>query len=292
MIHCILLTLCSLALGKNLTLPELDYNFDALQPFIDEETMRLHYTKHFQGYADKYNSAVTQLTEVCKKGETLADENIAQLVQKLDEIEDKELRTLIRNNGGGYLNHVLFFRTLQPANGQKVPQPQGDVLTAIKSNFKSFTDFQVTFKQAALSVFGSGWAWLVLEKKSPTDKCNLEIVTTSNQDNPIMFEQEDVYETIPILGLDVWEHSYYLNYQNRRADYVDAWWHVINWEVVNEHFSTCSNKELDVETFFQNNIEATSAEGWRKLTHRSQQREQQTRGFKALHNPEDYFIIS
>jgi len=291
MINYFILTVSTLAFAADVTLPELDYNFDAMEPFIDTETMTLHFTKHFQSYADKYNEAAIELEKSAQKGSSLSTKCVTDVIQNLNEVEDKDLRNKLRNNGGGYLNHVLFFRTLQPRASKEVPEPQGELKKAIEITFNSLSDFQVIFNKAALSVFGSGWAWLVLEKKTATDKGTLEIVTTSNQDNPIMFEQEGVYETVPLLGVDVWEHAYYLKYQNRRSDYLTAWWNVVNWEAVNEHFTQSSSKQLDVGRFFENRIQATSAEGWKKLS-KGKTPKTSKKSFKAFVHPEDYFIIS
>jgi Fe-Mn family superoxide dismutase len=198
----------------NYTLPELPYAYDALEPYIDEQTMRLHHTKHHQGYLDKFVKAI---------------ENTAIENTPIEEIfaQVSSHGAAVRNNGGGFYNHDLFWRIMTP-QGQK--QPSGDLMDAIGKSFGDFENFKSQFATAAATRFGSGWAWLV--KK---DDGELAITSTPNQDNPLM----DVAEVKgqPILGLDVWEHAYYLNYQNRRPEYIDAFWNIVNWDEVHRMFS-------------------------------------------------------
>lgn len=193
------------------TLPELGYSYDALEPFIDRRTMEIHYTKHHQGYVDKLNKALEAYPKLSSK-------TPEELLKSLDSIPE-DIRTAVRNNGGGHVNHSFFWPTLK-----KGVQPKGEVVESIKSKFGSIEIFKEKFKDAATTVFGSGWAWLVLNKGQ------LEIVKTSKQDNPIS------QGMIPVLGLDVWEHAYYLKYQNRRPEYVDAFFSIINWKKINENY--------------------------------------------------------
>ena len=186
-------------------LPKLNYKYNALEPYIDEETMRIHHSKHHQAYTDNFNKAI---------GET--EESAEDIIADIDEIsEDK--RTAVRNNGGGYINHKLFFSLLK-----KDVECRGEILRAINKKFGSFDKFKEEFGNAAKTQFGSGWAWLVV------DEGELKIVKTSNQDSPLSDGRK------PILCIDVWEHSYYLKYQNRRSEYVENFFHVINWNKVNE----------------------------------------------------------
>lgn len=186
----------------------LNYAFDALEPHIDAKTMEIHYTKHHQTYVDKLNEALAKHPEI---GEKTVEELVADL-----EMIPEDIRTAVRNHGGGHLNHMLFWQTLSPQGGG---EPSGKLKEAIDSTFGSFAEFQEKFTAAALGRFGSGWAWLVNDS-------GLAIVATANQDNPLTDGKT------PLLGLDVWEHAYYLKYQNKRADYVKAFWNVINWKEV------------------------------------------------------------
>lgn len=201
------------------SLPTLPYSFDALEPYIDAQTMELHYTKHHQAYVDNLNKALQ------KEGEFTAD--LENLVRKV-----LSKSSTIRNNAGGHFNHSLFWQLLCPAKEQKKPSAQ--VLTRINARFGSIEKFQEAFEKAALSVFGSGWAWLVL------DGGQLDIVTTPNQDNPLM-EGVLPRPMYPALGLDVWEHAYYLKYQNRRAEYVRNFWKILNWDQVHQLMDTLKN---------------------------------------------------
>ena len=188
-------------------LPKLPYAYDALEPYIDAKTMELHYTKHHQTY-------VTKLNEALDKHPEIADKPLEELLGALDAVPEY-IRTAVRNHGGGHMNHSFFWAIMGPKAGG---EPDGKVGEAIAATFGNFGKFKEEFTKAATGVFGSGWAWLVLEKGK------LAIATTPNQDSPIMKGQK------PVIGLDVWEHAYYLKYQNRRPEYVDAWWNVVNWE--------------------------------------------------------------
>jgi Fe-Mn family superoxide dismutase len=194
-------------------LPDLGYSYDALEPFIDARTMEIHYTKHHQTSVDNLNKALEGKDE-------FKDMPIEELITKLNTLPD-DIKTPVRNNGGGHLNHTMFWQIMAPNSGG---EPIGALAEKINDAFGSFDKFKEDFKKAALGRFGSGWAWLVV------DNGNLKIVSTPNQDNPI----SDVLK--PILGIDVWEHAYYLKYQNRRADYIDAWFNLINWEKVLEFY--------------------------------------------------------
>lgn len=195
-------------------LPELPYAYDALEPAIDQKTMEIHHSKHHNGYVTKLNKAV--------EGTELADKTIEDLIANLDQVPN-DIQTAVRNNGGGHLNHTLFWEALQPPAEDN--QPQGDLKDKIEASFGSFADFKEAFSEAAAGQFGSGWAWLA-EKDG-----QLKVIGTPNQDNPI----SDGWN--PLLGIDVWEHAYYLNYQNRRPDYIEAFWTIINWDKVSERLT-------------------------------------------------------
>lgn len=198
-------------------LPDLPYAYNALEPHIDSQTMEIHHSKHHAGYINKLNAALEDHSDLAEKGINWLLTNLSALPE--------EIQTAVRNNGGGFYNHSLFWQCLSPNGGGK---PTGSLLEAITQKWDSYESFQEDFNSAAASQFGSGWAWLVKDNNN-----ELHIMTSSNQNNPIM---EDASLT-PILGLDVWEHAYYLNYQNRRPDYISAFWNVINWEHVNSLFS-------------------------------------------------------
>jgi superoxide dismutase, Fe-Mn family len=196
--------------------PPLPYDYAALEPHIDEATMRVHHDKHHQAYVDKVNAAL--------EGTPLADAPIEDVLRDLSQVpEDK--RTAVRNNGGGHYNHSLFWEWMSPDGGG---EPDGALRDAIESAFGSFDDFKAKFKDAGVNRFGSGWSWLV------HDGSGLAVVSTANQDNPISDGQT------ALLGVDVWEHAYYLKYQNKRPDYIDAWWNTVNWAKVAEGHSAVS----------------------------------------------------
>ncbi len=195
------------------TLPVLPYAFTALEPHIDARTMEIHYTKHHQAYINNLNAAIEKHPE-------LADKTVEELVADLEMVPE-DIRTAVRNNGGGHLNHSMFWEIMAPAAGGK---PAGELLVAIEKAFGSFEKFTEVFAAAAASRFGSGWAWLVVDGKE------VSVMSTANQDNPITDGRT------PILGLDVWEHAYYLHYQNRRPEYVKAWWSVVNWKEVEKRY--------------------------------------------------------
>lgn len=194
-------------------LPKLEYDFAALEPYIDEETMKIHHGKHHQAYINNLNAALEKYPELQKK-------SVAELIRDLDSVPE-DIRTAVRNNGGGHLNHSHFWKWMAKAEGQ---MPEGALLEAINASFGSFEEFKEVFAKAATTRFGSGWAWLVLSGGK------LEVVSTPNQDNPISEGKT------PILGLDVWEHAYYLKYQNRRPDYIKEWFNVVNWKEVLTQF--------------------------------------------------------
>ncbi|MBX9654293.1 superoxide dismutase [bacterium] len=194
----------------------LPYAFDALEPHIDAKTMEIHYGKHHAAYVANLNAAIESLPELAK----LSPE---ELISHLDKVPE-EKRMAVRNNGGGHVNHTLFWNLMSKNGGG---EPKGDLGTAIKAAFGTFDHFQKQFADAGVKRFGSGWAWLIAAKDG-----SLTITSTPNQDNPIMEGKPS-----PILGLDVWEHAYYLKYQNRRPDYITAWWNVVNWDKVAELYS-------------------------------------------------------
>jgi superoxide dismutase, Fe-Mn family len=195
-------------------LPELPYAYDALEPHIDKETMNIHHTKH-------HNTYVTKLNEAVAGKQDLESKSVEELVANLDAVPEN-IRTDVRNNGGGHANHSLFWKLLSPNGGGA---PTGELAEAINSKFGSFDQFKEDFAAAAAGRFGSGWAWLVVNNGE------LEITSTPNQDSPLSEGKT------PILGLDVWEHAYYLNYQNRRPDYIKAFWNVVNWDEVARLYS-------------------------------------------------------
>lgn len=197
------------------TLPDLNYSFDALEPYIDAKTMEIHHDKHHAAYVEKLNDAL-------KGYEDLQKMDIVELISNLDKVPE-DIRTTVRNNGGGHANHSFFWDILSPRGGG---EPSGDLADAINQTFGSFEDFKGKFKEAAIGRFGSGWAWLCYKDGK------LNICSTPNQDSTVMDGQNNP----PLLGLDVWEHAYYLKYQNKRPDYVDAWWNVIDWKQAEKYF--------------------------------------------------------
>ena len=194
------------------TLPKLPYEYNALEPYFDAQTMELHHSKHHQTYVDKLNEAVGKYPE-------LETKTVEELLQNLESLP-ADIQTAVRNHGGGQVNHSLFWQILSPEHDQK---PSQAVLQALDTNFGSFDQFKTTLTQAAIGQFGSGWAWLVKNNGG-----QLAVYSTPNQDSPLM--KGDV----PVLGIDIWEHAYYLKYQNRRAEYIEAFWHVVNWKRVEE----------------------------------------------------------
>lgn len=195
-------------------LPELPYEYTALEPHIDAKTMEIHHTKHHQKYTDNLNDAVSG-------HEDLAGKSAEEILANIDSVPE-DVRTKIQNNGGGYVNHNLFWTVMSPDGGG---QPQGEIADALVSSFESVDAFKKAFAEAASGVFGSGWAWLVVNNGS------LEVTATPNQDSPLMDAKT------PILGLDVWEHAYYLAYQNKRPEYIEAWWNVVNWDEVARRYT-------------------------------------------------------
>ena len=197
------------------TLPDLPYAFDALEPYIDEETMHLHHEKH-------HNTYVTNLNAAIEKHPELGEKTIEELLSDMDAVPT-DIKTAVRNNGGGHANHSFFWKIMAPNAGG---EPTGAIKEAIDEAFGDFATFKEEFKKAAAGRFGSGWAWLVMENGK------LAITSTANQDSPLMEGKT------PILGLDVWEHAYYLKYKNVRPDYIEAFWNVVNWEEVNNRLSS------------------------------------------------------
>jgi Fe-Mn family superoxide dismutase len=194
-------------------LPDLPYDYDALEPYIDEKTMRVHHDKHHQGYTTKVNNAL--------EGSDFTDLPIDELLGKIDDVP-VDIRQNVINNGGGFANHKLFWTILSPNGGG---EPTGALADAIDDEFGSFEDFKDEFKSTATGQFGSGWGWLCVK-----DDGSLTVISTANQDSPYM------QGLTPILGLDVWEHAYYLKYQNKRGDYADAFWNLVDWDQVNEYY--------------------------------------------------------
>lgn len=194
-------------------LPELNYAYNALEPHIDKETMEIHHTKHHQTYVDKLNDAV--------KGTEWENKSIEEIIKNLDKLPE-DIKTAVRNNGGGHINHLLYWEIMAPDKGG---EPKGELLDAIKEAFGSFDAFKEEFEEAGKGQFGSGWAWLVV------DGGKLAVDKTPNQDNPLTNGK------VPILGADVWEHAYYLKYQNKRPDYLKAFWNVVNWDAVEKKWN-------------------------------------------------------
>jgi superoxide dismutase, Fe-Mn family len=196
------------------TLPELPYAHDALEPHIDARTMEIHHSKHHKTYVDNANAAL-------EGHDDLQRLDVEELLRRIDEVP-QDIRTKLRNNAGGHANHSLFWKIMGPDAGG---EPSGDLGEALRSVFRDFASFREQFANAAKGRFGSGWAWLVAG-----DAGRLQVIDTANQDSPLMSGYT------PILGLDVWEHAYYLKYQNRRPDYIDAWWNVVDWNEVGRRF--------------------------------------------------------
>ncbi len=197
-------------------LPQLNYSYDALEPHIDKQTMEIHHTKHHQAYIDKLNQALEKYPE-------FQDMDIEEILKSLDKLPE-DIKVAVRNNGGGHYNHELFWKIMSPDSDKK---PVGELADKINEAFGDFESFKTKFKEAGIGRFGSGWSWLVLDK----DK-GIDIISTANQDNPIS-EGKDV-----IFGLDVWEHAYYLKYMNKRPDYIDAWWNVVNWKEIEKRYQS------------------------------------------------------
>ena len=191
-------------------LPPLPYDYNALEPYIDTQTMQLHHDKHHQAY-------VTNLNNALQGQEQFASMSIDDLIRNINQVPDN-IRTVVRNNGGGHLNHSMFWLIMKPNGGG---QPTGALASAIQQAFGSFDQFKAAFNDAGVKRFGSGWAWLVLDSNG-----KLAVISTANQDSPLM---DGLF---PVMGNDVWEHAYYLKYQNRRPEYLNAWWNVVNWDEI------------------------------------------------------------
>jgi superoxide dismutase, Fe-Mn family len=199
-------------------LPPLPYSYDALEPYIDALTMEIHYTKHHKGYVDKLNEAIEKHPELFKQP-------VRELLSHLEAVPE-DIRTAVRNQGGGDFNHTFFWPLMcSPSSSSYKDRPQGTIAREIDRVFGSFEQFKARFSQAAKERFGSGWAWLCQDRTG-----GLIITSTANQDSPVSEHRK------PILGLDVWEHAYYLKYHNKRVDYIEAWWHVVNWDQVERNY--------------------------------------------------------
>ena len=196
-------------------LPPLEYGYDALEPFIDQATMRLHHDKHHQAYVDNLNKAVADYPELKSK-------SVEELLRDLSAVPES-IRAAVRNNAGGHANHTMFWKLMKPNGGG---EPAGEIADAIKQSFGGFDEFKTKFSEAGVKQFGSGWVWLVRGNAG-----KLLIASTPNQDTPLMQEG-----ALPVLGNDVWEHAYYLKYQNKRPDYLAAWWNTVDWQEVNRRF--------------------------------------------------------
>ena len=199
-------------------LPDLPYDYNALEPYIDEQTMKIHHTKHHQAYIDKLNGAI--------KGTEFESVDVNELLRKLNDVPET-IRMAVRNHGGGHSNHSFFWQIMAPKAGGN---PSGAVSEEINNTFGSFEKFKEEFTNAGLNRFGSGWAWLALNKGK------LEVYSTGNQDSPLMEEK------VPVLGVDVWEHAYYKKFGPARAEYIAAWWNVVNWHQVEENYNKAMKK--------------------------------------------------
>ena len=197
-------------------LPELNYSYDALEPHIDKQTMEIHHTKHHQAYVDKLNQALEKYPE-------FQNMEIEEILKSLDKLPE-DIKAAVRNNGGGHYNHDLFWKIMSPDGERK---PVGELAKKIDEKFGDFESFKAKFKDASVGRLGSGWGWLVLNSDN-----SIDIVSTPNQDNPISEGKKDIF------GLDVWEHAYYLKYMNKRPDYIDAWWNVVNWSIIEERYQS------------------------------------------------------
>ncbi|EFH87378.1 superoxide dismutase [Ktedonobacter racemifer] len=195
-------------------LPPLPYDYKALEPYIDTQTMQLHHDKHHATYVTNLNNAL--------QGHEFANLPVDEVLRRINEVPESA-RTAVRNNGGGHSNHTMFWQIMGPNAGG---QPTGEIANAINAKFGSFDNFKNAFNDAGAKRFGSGWAWLVIDRNG-----NLEVISTANQDSPLM---ESLF---PVMGNDVWEHAYYLKYQNRRPEYLNAWWNVVNWNEVNKRYA-------------------------------------------------------
>ena len=196
------------------TVPPLPYAFDALEPYIDAKTMEIHHDKHHGAYVKNLNAALEGHADLAKL-------SVEELISKIESVPEN-IRTAVRNNGGGHANHSLFWKIMKKGGGG---EPKGEIAEAIKSTFGSFNEFKTKFNEAATKRFGSGWAWLQVKGGK------LGIESTPNQDNPLMSGAK------PVMGVDVWEHAYYLKYQNRRPEYLEAWWNVVNWDQINQNYA-------------------------------------------------------
>ena len=201
------------------TLPPLPYPNDALEPYLDAKTMEIHHDRHHKAYVDNLNKAIEGQAN-------LQNKPIEQLLRDINQVPEN-IRTAVRNNGGGHANHSMFWEIMTKGGGG---EPSGPLADDIKKTFGDFAAFKQKLKEAAVGRFGSGWAWLVMAGGK------LQILSTANQDSPYMKGQ------VPIVGVDVWEHAYYLKYQNKRPDYIDAWWNVVNWEAVGKRFTQAQSK--------------------------------------------------
>jgi superoxide dismutase, Fe-Mn family len=195
-------------------LPPLPYAYDALEPYIDVQTMQLHHDKHHATYVTNLNNAL--------KGHDFENLPVEQVIRRLNEVPES-VRTAVRNNGGGHLNHSMFWQIMKPNGGG---QPAGELASAITSTFGSFDAFKTAFNDAGVKRFGSGWAWLAADRSG-----KLQVISTANQDSPLI---DGLY---PVMGNDVWEHAYYLKYQNRRPEYLGAWWNVVNWDEIAKRYA-------------------------------------------------------
>jgi Fe-Mn family superoxide dismutase len=207
--------------GEKFTLSALPYAYDALEPFIDKQTMEIHHTKHHQAYVDKLNKELEDKENTRILGDSRTLEGIFKV--------SSQVKPGLKNNAGGHYNHTLFWQLMKPNPDKKENLPEGKLADAIKNQFKSFEDFKTAFTENATKVFGSGWCWLIISNSG------LKIFTSPNQDNPLMDLSAEKGK--PVLALDVWEHAYYLKYQNKRAEYISNWWNVVNWKKADELFT-------------------------------------------------------
>eukprot|EP01083_Nonionella_stella_P059410 155434_1 len=225
---------------QHLPLADLKYDYDALEPYISEAVMRVHHMGHYTAYNTKLNSALAEL-RMNPETKSLAKMGIDRLLENLSKIPESDgLRERVTNNGGGYVNHEFFFESMSPSKskgGIGGEPPIGELLSSIGSTFGSLEMFQEQFSAAAANIFGSGWAWLIFDR---TDSA-LKIITSVNQNGPPMDEMQD-----PLLALDVWEHAYYLQYQNNRSEYIENFWNIVNWKIVEKRFESTKKARLEL----------------------------------------------
>jgi superoxide dismutase, Fe-Mn family len=295
---------------SHVKLPSLPYSYSALEPVFDSKTLKLQYNERFQNYADNLNIALETLEQEQPRMMKSEEHGVLSVLTNLDQIKNKALMQVIRNNGGGYLNQIIFFRSMVPK--KKYEKPSKELNTLIEESFSSVQEFQKKFTEAALSIFGNGYCWLVAEVnvKNRTKKPRLQIVTTQNQDNPVMFEVEKDVVLVPILGIDMWEHTYYNKFTENREQYVQKFFTIINWPMVeenleigleilksveesesatNKYMNSIMNKMVSEE----NSVKQEEAEEEEEIsTTTNSATRKSSKGFRQLLQPGELFIFS